>query len=104
MKITGNYFNSQIEKKTIQKPNNMEPAALKNKAQSVDTITISNASKDTIAENQFINTLRNQISSEVKASISPQELNSISDQVAKGEYEINANEIAKKILLADSDI
>lgn len=104
MKITGNYFASQIEKKTIQKPNNTDQAAYKNKAQSVDTITISSASKDSVADNQFINALKNQISSEVKAGVSPQELNTISDQVSKGEYEINANEIAKKILLAGSDI
>lgn len=103
MKITGNYFNSPVEKKAIQKQNNVEQTAFKNQPQSVDTITIS-ASKDTIAENQFVNALRNQLSSEVKAGTSPQEVDTISDQVAKGEYEINANEIAKKILLANSDM
>lgn len=103
MKITGNYFASQIEKKTIQKTNNAEPTAFKGKLPSVDTITIS-ASKESVAESQFINALKNQISSEVKVGASPQKLGSISDQVAKGEYEINANEIAKKILLADSEI
>lgn len=104
MKIMGNYFASQIEKKAIQKPSNAEQTAYKNKAQSVDTITISSASKDSVGDSQFITALKNQISSEVKAGVSPQELNSISDQVSKGEYEINANEIAKKILLAGSDI
>jgi anti-sigma28 factor (negative regulator of flagellin synthesis) len=102
MKITGNYFNSQLEKKAIQKPNNVEQTASKNQSQSVDTITIS-ASKDTV-ENQFISALKNQISSEIKAGTPSQELGTISEQVAKGEYEINANEIAKKILLASSDI
>lgn len=102
MKINGNYFNTPIGKKNIQKQNDIEKPAFKNPMQSVDSLTIS-ASKNQIADAQFVSSLRNQISSEVKAGTSAEDIDNLSGQISRGEYEIGANEIAKRILLIGSD-
>lgn len=102
MKITGNYFNTQINKKNIQSQSNVEKPAFKGHLQNMDSITIS-ATKQQIAESQFVNSLKSHISAEVKTSTPPEELDNLAGQISRGEYEIGANEIAKKILLAGSE-
>lgn len=102
MKITGNYFNTPINKKNIQNQSNTEKPNFKGHLQNMDSITIS-ASKEQIAEAQFVNTLKGKISAEVKADIPAEELDNLAGQISRGEYEIGANEVAKKILLAGSE-
>lgn len=102
MKITGNYYNPQINKKNIQKQNNVEKSTFKNHLQSMDSITIS-APKEKIAETQFVNKLKQQICNEVNSSTPSEELDKLTGQISKGTYEIGANEIAKKILLNEID-
>lgn len=102
MKITGNYFNTQINKKNIQSPSTVEKTGFKEHLQSMDSITIS-ASREQIAEAQFVNKLKSQIGADVKSGMPAEELDNLADQISKGQYEIGANEIAKKILLAGSE-
>lgn len=102
MKITGNYFNTHISKKNIQKQNNVEKTTFKDCLQNMDSITIS-ATKEQIAETQFVNDLKAQISAEVKKEIPTKDLNNLANQISKGEYEIGANIIAKKILLTEGN-
>lgn len=102
MKITGNYFNTQINKKNIQNQVNLEKPSFKGHLQNMDSITIS-ATKEQIAESQFVNALKSQISAEVKSSVPSEEVDNLAGQISRGQYEIGANEIAKKILLAGSE-
>ncbi|MFV0515936.1 MAG: hypothetical protein ACK5MV_00895 [Aminipila sp.] len=100
MKINGSYFTTPIEKKNTQKQTRVETPNFKSHLQNMDSITIS-ASRDQIADAQFLSSLRGKISSEVKAEHSSEELNTLSEQISKGEYEIGATDIAKKLLLMD---
>ncbi|MHC1724154.1 MAG: hypothetical protein AB9836_13225 [Aminipila sp.] len=103
MKITGNYFNTPISKKNIQNQSNVEKSTFMGQIKNRDSITIS-ASKEQIADAQFIDTLKKKLSTEVKTSISTEELDNLEGQISRGEYEIGANEIAKKILLFGSEV
>ncbi|QAT42017.1 flagellar biosynthesis anti-sigma factor FlgM [Aminipila luticellarii] len=102
MKITGNYFNSPINKKNIPNQTGTGKVSFSENLRNRDSITIS-ASKEQVAEAQFVDTLRSRISAEVKAGVSDEKLESLKEQIAKGEYELNANEIAKKILLTETE-
>lgn len=104
MKITGNYFNTQINKKTTHKNSDADKPSVKNFSQSMDSITISHASKDKIAESRFIDSMRMKISSEITAETPAAELDSLAEQISRGEYEIDASNVAKKMLLTDLDI
>lgn len=50
-------------------------------------------------EDVFSRDLKNKIFSEVKSSISDYKLNDIKSQIALGEYQINSDEIVKRMLL-----
>ncbi len=102
MKITGNYFNPQVNKKNIQKQNAVEKSNFKSHLKSVDSITIS-ASKEQIIDAQFVSSLKRQISDEVKSNTSSEDISNLSEQISKGTYEIGANDIAKKILLMNNE-
>lgn len=103
MKITGNYFNTPISKKNIQSQSSVEKSTFMGQIKNRDSITIS-ASKEQIADAQFIDALKNKLSTEVKTNISTEELDNLEGQISRGEYEIGANEIAKKILLFGSEV
>ncbi len=68
--------------------------------------TLSNTRTDSISiggngsmnDDQFISRLSSDISNEVKAGKSESYLNSIKQQIALGDYDINADDIAGKIL------
>ncbi|WP_312352951.1 hypothetical protein [Aminipila sp.] len=102
MKITGNYFNTPINKKNIKNQPDLEKASFKEQLQSRDSITIS-ASKEQIAEAYFVNALKNKLSVEVKTNISTEELDTLTGEISRGEYEIGANEVARKMLLLESE-
>lgn len=102
MKITSNYFTRPVDNKKpvakTAKTEGAQGASFKSQLSNVDSLTIS-APKDKIAESQFISSLKNQISAEVKADKTPQVVGKLEDQVASGEYTINSDNIAKKLLL-----
>lgn len=103
MKITGNYFNTQINKKNVQNPFGTAKLAARQPLQNRDSITI-HASREQIAEAQFVNSLKGQISAEVKIGASAEKLDRLTQQISRGEYEIGANDIAKKLLMTEADI
>ncbi|QIB68389.1 hypothetical protein Ami103574_03235 [Aminipila butyrica] len=102
MKITGNYFNTQINKKNTQGSAEATKPVYKQSVQNRDSITI-NASKEQIAEAQFANSLKSQIAAEVRTSASAEKLDGLAQQISRGEYEINANDIVKKLLMTEAD-
>lgn len=102
MKITGNYFNTQINKKNTQGPAETSKPVYKKLVQNRDSITI-NASKEQIAEAQFVNSLKSQIAAEVRTGASAEKLDCLAQHISKGEYEINANDIVKKLLMTEVD-
>lgn len=103
MKITGSYYNTQIEKKSMHKTEKTNNTEFKNKLQSMDSITIS-VPKEKVAELQFVNSLKSSIAAEVNAEKPAEQLDSLASQIEKGTYEIGAAEIAKKMLLSDFEI
>lgn len=52
----------------------------------------------TMSDDEFVSRLSSDISNEVKAGKSESYLNSIKQQIALGDYDINADDIAGKIL------
>lgn len=100
MKIMGNYYNTQIEKKSMHKAEKTNKTDFRSQMQSMDSITIS-APKEKVAELQFVNSLKSQISAEINAEKPAEQLDSLAAQIEKGTYEIGASEIAKRILLTD---
>ena len=61
-----------------------------------DSIQI--ASGKSMSDDEFIQSLSANLSNQVKAGHSALDLNDIKQQIALGEYDINASDIAKKIL------
>ena len=63
---------------------------------SVDSISID--SNKTSDDGDFVKALSADISNDVKAGYSPAELGAVKQQIALGEYDINAADVARKIL------
>lgn len=100
MKIMGNYYTAQIDKRAVNKTEKAEKASFKSQIQSADSLTIS-ASKEKVAELHFIGSLKSQIVNEINTSTPVAELDALAAQIEKGTYQIDASEIAKSILLSN---
>lgn len=98
MKITGNYYSPQVAKNNIGSKLKAEKPGFKQQISNMDSITI-NAPKGKLEETKFISALKTEISADIKTGKTPEELDAIADKISRGTYVINADEIAKKILL-----
>ncbi len=106
MKIMGSYYTppmAEILKKNKvsekNKPENQQ-VSFKSLSQPLDSITISSTQKSADnADEQFVSSLKAQISREMSIPASQEKLDALAAQISKGEYEINAGDIAKKIML-----
>ena len=61
-----------------------------------DSIQI--GARKTMSDDEFVKSLGAKLSNEVRAGNSMSDINSVKQQIALGEYDINPSEIAKKIL------
>ena len=101
MKITSDYnnlYSGRLNRSEVKGTSNFAQELSKaSSAASVDSVQIS--TRRTTSDDEFVKSLSSKISSEVKNGTPAEELSDIKRQIALGEYDINANEIAKKIML-----
>lgn len=101
MKVTVNYFNSQIEKPKTKCKITESGAAKASTGKIVkvqDSITISGKTEETEGLN-FASALALELKGKVREKKSDEQLVAIENKIANGNYVIDADEIAKKILL-----
>lgn len=63
-----------------------------------DQIMISRSETEKVSDDQFVNMLKKQLSSEVKAGASSYALDDLQRQIALGQYDINASDIARRLI------
>lgn len=103
MKITGSDFNS-IYSRRIN--NNIASSKVKKSEFSAVLNAESMGAKDSVAissgrnmnDDEFIASLSRKISADVRSGSSLNDMRNIKEQIALGTYDINVNDIAKKIL------
>ena len=99
MKILGNYFSTQVNKPAKSVKSKATGASESKKVSQVqDTITITNV-RENVASANFTSMLKTTLNEKVREEKSEEQLSAIADKVNSGNYEIDATEIAKKILL-----
>lgn len=98
MKILGNYFSVQVGKPAKNsKVKDVEKAGAAKQVQT-DSITIS-ASKAEVSSASFTSMLKTTLNERIREEKSEEQLNAIAEKIAEGNYKIDADGIAKKILL-----
>ena len=99
MKILGNYFSMQVNKPTKKiKDKAVTAANSKKTAQVTDSITISSNRED-VAPVNFASMLKAGLNEKIREEKTEEQLDLIAEKIASGNYKIEADEIAKKILL-----
>lgn len=99
MKILTNNMTSPVKSNGDYIKLNKKEGKEQVQKQSFDTITIGSPSVSDLPANEFAAILKNQIANEVKAGTSSYKLNEIKTQIALGEYDINAVDIVRKMMV-----
>ncbi|WP_313528397.1 flagellar biosynthesis anti-sigma factor FlgM [Anaerotignum sp.] len=100
MKVNiNNFFNMQTSSKSKEKTTQPLPQNVSTgRSRNCDEIIISGRVQKA-DQNRFIDELKNQISKEVNTPSSEQKIASLKQQIEEGNYQIDIDQIAKKMLL-----
>lgn len=103
MKITGSDFNSiysrRINNNTVGgKVRKSEFSAILNAESTGAKDSVAISSGKNISDDEFVAALGRKISADVRSGSSLSDMRNIKEQIALGTYDININDIAKKIL------
>ncbi|MGP1570471.1 MAG: hypothetical protein ACTTH0_06075 [Eubacteriales bacterium] len=99
MKILGNYFSMQVNKPAKNlKSKSVNAAESKKTSQIADSIIIT-SNRESVAPANFTSMLKARLSEKIREEKSEEQLNLIADKIAGGNYKIDADEIAKKMML-----
>lgn len=99
MKVLGNYFSMQVNKPAKNfKSKAVNGSESKKMSQVADSITIT-STRENVAPANFTSMLKATLNEQVREEKSEEQLNVLADKIASGNYKIEADEIAKRILL-----
>ncbi|WP_352400307.1 flagellar biosynthesis anti-sigma factor FlgM [Anaerotignum sp.] len=100
MKVNlNNFFNMQPNNKSKEKPIQPPPPNVSTaRNRNCDEIIIS-SKVEKVDQPTFIDELKNQILNEVNAPSSTQKITNLKQQIEEGSYQLDIDQIAKKMLL-----
>jgi len=99
MRISSNYYStlyntSMIQQNQDQTGNTISESSKNN----YDAITIRSASPET-QDSNFVSALKQALTKEIQQSNSTEKLDTISQKIESGTYQVDANKLAERILL-----